>query len=296
MGLDAIALRTFHEALLSAFPTATALERLVLFEMNLHLERIASKSSNLSDAAFELLKYTEAQGQTEALIAAACRSNTGNAALQTFASDRGASARGSDLDLDAAIRVIQQANRGGQLAQLLAYACGAGGQLANLRARLTGPDAHLLPAQPRREELRALAQEYDSLRASEPSSWKRTSLLEGVVSRMRVLAPGAGELLPEFMAGAPGGERIVAITLLNERAAPEHAAWLATQVESEPPFSTYHALQALRSLAYTSPVESLHLVDAALTRAAEALKDVGADNGRSSTLASARATLAARRR
>jgi hypothetical protein len=296
MGLDATALRTFHEALLNAFPTPTALERMLRFEMDLNYYTIAPAAANLSDATFALLQWTESQGRTEALLAAACRSNTGNAALQAFASDRGASSRGSVLDLDAAIRVIQQANRGGQLAQLLAFACGAGGQLGDLRARLTGPDADRVAAQPRREDLIALAREYDRLRATEPSGTKRTGLFEAVVSRVRALAPGASELMPEFMAGRTGGERLVAVTLLNERAAPEHAAWLATQVESDQAFIVYHALQALRSLAYTSPVESLHLVDTALARASEALKNVSEHTDRRVALAAALATLAARRR
>lgn len=75
--------KDLHNALMSAFPTRTALEKMLLFELDKHLEEIVS-GANLSDSVFTLIRAALSQGWLEDLVFAAHDSNPGNTLLLNF--------------------------------------------------------------------------------------------------------------------------------------------------------------------------------------------------------------------
>ena len=76
--------KQFQEALLSAYPSRSALARMVRFGLDENLDTITGNGS-LSETVFELITWAEAQGRLEALLAAARTENPGNALLQKVA-------------------------------------------------------------------------------------------------------------------------------------------------------------------------------------------------------------------
>jgi hypothetical protein len=85
--LSGAEVKRFQEALLSAFPTRSALAQMVRVGLDENLEAIAAEK-NLSVAVFELIGWAEAQGRIRELIAAARQANQGNAILRSFAEDQ----------------------------------------------------------------------------------------------------------------------------------------------------------------------------------------------------------------
>jgi hypothetical protein len=77
-------LQDLHGALLEAFPTLDSLAQLLTFHLGANLQTIAG-GSNLSDATFKVLTWSEATGRTRALIAGAREENPGNERLATVA-------------------------------------------------------------------------------------------------------------------------------------------------------------------------------------------------------------------
>ena len=75
--------KQFQEALLSAYPSRSALARMVKFGLDKNLDTITS-SGNLSEAVFELITWAEAQGRLETLLSAARAEAPGNALLQNL--------------------------------------------------------------------------------------------------------------------------------------------------------------------------------------------------------------------
>ena len=63
-------LQRLRNALLDAFPERSDLEQQLWFQRGVRLDEIASDSANLTDTIFELLKWSEAHGQTEDLLRA----------------------------------------------------------------------------------------------------------------------------------------------------------------------------------------------------------------------------------
>lgn len=82
-------LRELQEALTHAFPNRGALERMLLFRMDVRLSLIAGTGS-LSDVAFEVIRWAEAQGRLEALVRAAHAENPGSPRLREFDAQLGA--------------------------------------------------------------------------------------------------------------------------------------------------------------------------------------------------------------
>jgi hypothetical protein len=80
--------KQLYDALLSAFPTASDLGRMVTFGLNENLARITTGSS-LGDMVLSLMTWAQAQGRMEDLVRAALADNPGNAALQAFATAAG---------------------------------------------------------------------------------------------------------------------------------------------------------------------------------------------------------------
>lgn len=79
----------FYKALLSAFPTAFALERMLFFKLGERLNQISGGNS-LSERVFNLLQWAEAQGRMDDLINGAQAENLGNPELRMFIEQRDA--------------------------------------------------------------------------------------------------------------------------------------------------------------------------------------------------------------
>ncbi len=75
--LDGRQKKALHAALLSAFPRQAALERLVEFQLDTRLSVIAGEGP-LTDVAYRLIEWAEAQGRLDTLVAGAREANPGN--------------------------------------------------------------------------------------------------------------------------------------------------------------------------------------------------------------------------
>lgn len=84
MSLTGTHRQQFQQALLSAFPSESALRQMVMHQFTLNLATIAG-GSNLADIAFNLIDWFEAQGRTTELLDKAREANSGNPALREFA-------------------------------------------------------------------------------------------------------------------------------------------------------------------------------------------------------------------
>lgn len=73
-------LQDLHRALSSAFPTRSALSRMVRFELDENLDALAAPS-NLADTIFELIQWAEAHGRLADLFEGARRANPDNPML-----------------------------------------------------------------------------------------------------------------------------------------------------------------------------------------------------------------------
>ena len=96
-----------------------------------------------------------------------------------------------------------------------------------------------------RTQLLRTAAEYETRRGDMPSGAERTSEMEGIVSKFRVLAPSTYALLDEMAKGTTAGERLAAVVMLEVKPEPDYLEWLADRVASEKPFVGYHASLAL---------------------------------------------------
>lgn len=75
--------KQLETALLSAFPSRDALQRMVLYQLEQNLATIAG-GDNLSTIVFNLIKWASANGQIEQLITGAQNENPGNPELRAF--------------------------------------------------------------------------------------------------------------------------------------------------------------------------------------------------------------------
>jgi hypothetical protein len=80
-------LAELHEALLSAFPTRSTLERMLRFRMDTRLDEIAGQGS-LSDVVFEVIRDVVARGKVRDLFDAALAERPGNPDLLAIAERR----------------------------------------------------------------------------------------------------------------------------------------------------------------------------------------------------------------
>ncbi|AOW98272.1 hypothetical protein BJP34_01405 [Moorena producens PAL-8-15-08-1] len=76
-------LKKINEALCSAFPDKTDLEMMVLFELNINLNEVAS-GGNLKAIVHKLIMYCQAYNQLEELIDRALKQNQNNAKLKAI--------------------------------------------------------------------------------------------------------------------------------------------------------------------------------------------------------------------
>lgn len=80
------------EAILSAFPSKSALEQTVFFELGEKLDAIIAGGS-LRDVAFQLVAWATANGKDDDLIAGLRKANPGNPVLRAFDESRRATQR-----------------------------------------------------------------------------------------------------------------------------------------------------------------------------------------------------------
>jgi TIR domain/HEAT repeats len=94
-------------------------------------------------------------------------------------------------------------------------------------------------------QVRSYAHLYERTRQRMRPSRERTSRMEQIFEKMRVLATASYPLLDE-LAGSPSpGERLAAVAILQVFAAEQTLPFLVKLVGSEKPFVGYHAIKAL---------------------------------------------------
>lgn len=81
--LDGRQKRALHAALLSAFPRADALARMVEFQLDTKVAIVAGEGP-LADVVFRLMEWAEAEGRTDALVNGAREENPHNLQLMAF--------------------------------------------------------------------------------------------------------------------------------------------------------------------------------------------------------------------
>jgi hypothetical protein len=96
-----------------------------------------------------------------------------------------------------------------------------------------------------RQEVDALALEYENTRALMPSGDKRTRRMEVVVSKMRTVGRVAYAIRYELIESPSPGRRLQAVACLQVIPDYELLDWLASRVRAEKPFIGYHAVIAM---------------------------------------------------
>ena len=96
-----------------------------------------------------------------------------------------------------------------------------------------------------RQQMLAIAREYEVVRASMSPGDRRTREMEKIVTKMRTLGLAARESLSEFMDSNSPGAHLAAIAILQVLPNPETLDWLSERFRVEQPFVAYHAAVAL---------------------------------------------------
>lgn len=132
-----------------------------------------------------------------------------------------------------------------------------------------------------REQVDALATEYENIRASMPPGDPRTRHMEVVVSKMRTIGRAAYPLRYDLFQSPSPGRRLQAIASLQIVPDYELLDWLADRIRAEKPFVAYHALIALNTAARSENARA-HLKElrAALGKAQQNGKGLPVDSGR----------------
>jgi hypothetical protein len=100
-----------------------------------------------------------------------------------------------------------------------------------------------------REQVDALATEYETIRASMPRGDSRTRRMEVVVSKMRTIGRAAYPLRYDLFQSPSPGRRLQVIACLQIVPDYDLLEWLADRIGTEKPFIAYHALIALNTAA-----------------------------------------------
>lgn len=138
-----------------------------------------------------------------------------------------------------------------------------------------------------RQQLRALAAHYESIRATMPSGAERTRRMEVVASQMRAFSLAAYPLLSEFAQSQSTGERLVAVTFLQARPHRDYYKWLGARLTEERPFIGYHAAVALLNAVRNASVGDREILYGVLRNALEATADLPESTDRRAVLQSA---------
>src|SRR4051794_25854021 len=122
------------------------------------------------------------------------------------------------------------------------------------------------------DSARSVARQYESIRATQASSWERTAQLEALVRQSHALAAGySPEAVRELFRTGDEGNRIVAIGMMAARPELADPATITDAViGSRSAFEQYHALRAARALATRQPrppgtASMVEAIQAALT-------------------------------
>ena len=78
--------KRIHEALMSAFPSASALDKMLQMRLGVQLSTIAARS-NLGDDVFSLVMWAQSNGWLEELLQAAAAANPGSAPLAALVAE-----------------------------------------------------------------------------------------------------------------------------------------------------------------------------------------------------------------
>ncbi|MFT7841731.1 hypothetical protein Q5530_36820 [Saccharothrix sp. BKS2] len=146
-----------------------------------------------------------------------------------------------------------------------------------------------------RDQVTALAAEYDRLRATTPAGPSRTRRLEVVASSLRTLARSASPLLPDLVADGSAGARLAAVCALQVLPDVRHLDWLAGRFGGDQPFIAYHAGMALLTAARELPDADLRHLAGALQLAEALTARLAPTTDRASAVRAARTALEARR-
>lgn len=317
--------RSLLETLLEAFPTAHALTSMVRIGLDLRME-VDIGGDNLREQVMNLLTWVEAHDKLPELLAAAREENPGNLGLKSLAEellvpDQVVMSDGGVSDLDVALRVLREHERRGALGGLLARAFGAQGvatpppprvePLLGTRSWVTIRSAGALASaasaanaaraspvlestRSEKDSVRALAVEYDSVRARLPAGPQRTLLMERIAGSLRA---ASAEILPSldtYMHDASAGARLAAVMALQESPRVEQLNWLSERVHAEKPFVGYHAALALREAAKELLPSARSTVQAAVVHALSAVGPPDAGTERAQVLQGALSILVER--
>jgi len=133
-----------------------------------------------------------------------------------------------------------------------------------------------------RQQIKALAQKYETLRATLKPGLDRTRKLEAILSDMRMLAPQIDEATRKDLqnSGSPG-ERLAAVAWLQVYPWADALSWLADRIGAEKPFIGYHAGVALLTAARDRNIPAQQVLEA-VRRAQSFLEpsDAGTDRAR----------------
>jgi hypothetical protein len=132
-----------------------------------------------------------------------------------------------------------------------------------------------------RDQMLALAHEYERIRGVMKGGPERTRRMEVVVTKLRSLAVAGYFLRHQLRSSSNAGERLAAIAMLQVKPDPDAIAWLAERFPPhERPFVAYHAAVALRAAVQGLSTEHLGALRAALTRVHELIAQAEPDADR----------------
>jgi hypothetical protein len=138
-----------------------------------------------------------------------------------------------------------------------------------------------------RRQLRMLAAQYDSMRATMASGSERTRKLEVIASQMRAFSLAAYSLLAEFAQGRSPGERLVAVTFLQAKPNEKYYYWLGERIRDEVAFLAYHAGVGLLNAARSASPRDKEILYRVISEAMEITADLGETTNRRSVLRAA---------
>ncbi|HEY0015390.1 MAG TPA: hypothetical protein VGC13_03700 [Longimicrobium sp.] len=121
-----------------------------------------------------------------------------------------------------------------------------------------------------RQQVRALATQYEAVRAAMSSGPERTRKLEVIASQMRAFSLAAYPLLSEFVQSQSPGDQLAAIVFLQTRPNKDYFRWLGERMHrDEQPFIAYHAGVALLNAARNATPAEREILYGVISRALE---------------------------
>lgn len=132
-----------------------------------------------------------------------------------------------------------------------------------------------------RNQVLALANEYERIRGVMRGGPERTRRMEAIVTRLRSLAVAGYFIRHQLRSSTTAGERLAAIAMLQVKPDPDALAWLSERFPPhEKPFVAYHAAVALRAAVQGLPAEHLGPLRGTLTHVHELIAQAEPDPNR----------------